>query len=250
MKVRWYAWVSVVLLIGLVCGCVPIAHNIFGAIVHKKQPAPIQVNYRGCRSSDQCTANMELVREMKGDCNSFPNYDCSQYDPIIAHLDKQRNRILAIERSEEERLQKLQDAAKLRHEESLRQEKERHELHEREKEELAQRREQTRQRLEECQDKRDIAKRTCNAWINTNCKPILVSRTGCQQFTQRTWGRVTTWTECVDTYKAQCTKAETMPLHCKPEAANGEVFSNAYIDQCEITSTDVRVVGGRSTDYE
>lgn len=239
---NWYAWVNVVAIVmcGFTAGCAAFTETIYGALLPKKQPAPVQINYRGCRSSEQCAGNMEFVRAMKGDCNAFPNYDCSQYDPIIAHLDGQRRELLAREQAEQARIDALRKEEQLRRDEFARQENEKREKRERDIQERIERAQETRRLARECDEKRMSAKHTCDAWINTNCKPVLVSRVGCQQFTERTWGRVTTWTECVDTYKAQCTKPDTAPSLCKPEAANGEVFSNAYIDQCSITSDDIR----------
>lgn len=250
--IKWYVWTIIMVVAVVATGCAPIVDVLRSTteqvVEHvpqtpkTRQLAPVQVNYRGCRSVAQCVSNIETLQSMKNDCNTYQSYDCSQYDPLIAHLEGQRSKLLVLERVEEERVAKLREEAQLHHEESIRQENEKRD---RDIQERIDRAKEARRLVDECTEKRAAAKRTCDAWLNANCKPILVSRTGCQQFTERTWGRVTTWTECVDTYKAQCAKPDTAPPLCKPEAANGEVFSNAYIDQCSISTADIRAGEGR-----
>lgn len=252
---KLYAWIIIVVVAVVATGCAPIVDALRSTTEQiakhvpqtpkTRQPAPVQVNYRGCRFVAQCESNIETLQSMKNDCNAYPNYDCSQYDPLIAHLEGQRSKLLVLERVEEERLAKLREEAQLRHEESMRQENEKREKRDRDIQERIDHAKEARRLVDECTEKRAVAKRTCDAWLNANCKPVLVSRTGCQQFTERTWAKTTTWTECVDTYKAQCVKADTAPSLCKPEAANGEVFSNAYIDQCSTSTADIRASEGR-----
>lgn len=221
-----------------VYGCAPLQESLLGVMRPKKHPATVQINYQTCRDSERCTSNMEAILAMKESCVDSHEYDCSQYDPLLKRLDGMRKTLLARESAEEVRVEQIRKEAQLRHDESVRIEKEKDEKRERDIQDRIQQVREARRLSIECDNMRSATKRMCDSWISNNCKPVLVSRTGCQQIVARDWGQVTSWTECIDTYKASCVNEDTKPQFCSPEAPGGEVVSNSYLDQCAVVGYD------------